>query len=60
MEPTEEPAPHKASNSIGAWTEDWDRDGEVYTHNGTPLCRKERWNTALCDNMDGPGEYHAQ
>ena len=30
----------------------------VYIYNGTLLSHKKEWNFAICDNMDGPGDYH--
>ena len=28
--------------------------------NGLLLSHEKEWNLAICDNMDGPGEYHAK
>ena len=32
----------------------------VHIYNRILLSHKKRWNTALCDNMDGPWEYCAK
>ena len=30
----------------------------MHTYNGVLLGHKEEWDFAICDNMDGPGEYY--
>ena len=37
----------------------WSDKDVVHTYNGL-LLRHKRWNTAICDNMDEPWEYHAR
>ena len=32
----------------------------THTHNGILLSHKEEWNIAICNNMDGPREYHTK
>ena len=29
----------------------------VHTHNGILLSYKKEWNAAICNNMDGSGDY---
>lgn len=29
----------------------------VYIHNAILLCYSERWNSTVCDNMDGSWDY---
>ena len=36
-----------------------DKEDGGRVHNGTPLSHKNRWNTAVPDNVDGPWEYYA-
>ena len=35
-----------------------DKKGVVHIFNGILLNHKKRWNTATCNNMDGPWEYY--
>ena len=30
----------------------------VYLYNGLLLSHKKEWNNAICNNMDGPRDYH--
>ena len=36
------------------------KEGVIYMFSGILLSHKKRWNTALSDNMHGPGEYHTK
>ena len=49
-----------AQVSISRWV---DKTAMVYLHNGIttwPLKKKKKGNLALCNSMDGPGEYYAK
>ena len=35
-----------------------DKEGVVHAHNGVLLSHKKAWNDAICNNMDGPRDYH--
>ena len=35
-------------------------DWMVHKHNRILLSHKKKWNTAICENMDGPWVYHAK
>ena len=37
-----------------------DREVVVYIHNGILLSHKNDWNNAICNNMDGPRDYHTK
>ena len=37
-----------------------DRDDMLHMCNGILLSYKKRWNTAICNSMDGPWEYYAR
>ena len=43
--------------SFNRWV---DKEDVVHTYNGILLSHKKRWNTAICDSVDGPWEYHAK
>ena len=32
----------------------------THTHTGMLLSHKKEWNNAICNNMDGPRDYHAK
>ena len=32
----------------------------THTHNGILLSYKKEWNIAICNNIDGPREYHTK
>ena len=32
----------------------------VYLYNGTLHSHKKEWNHAICNNMDGPRDYHTK
>ena len=32
----------------------------IYGDNGIWLSHKKEWNTAICNNMDGPRDYHTK
>ena len=32
----------------------------IHTHNGILLSHKKEWNFAICNNMDGPRDYHTK
>ena len=36
-----------------------DKEDAVCIYYGTLFSHEKRWNTAICDNMDGSWEYHA-
>ena len=35
-----------------------DKEYAVYIHNGVLLSHKKEWDNAICNNMNGPGDYH--
>ena len=37
-----------------------DKEDVVHVYYGILLSHKKRWNTPLCNNMNGPWEYHAK
>ena len=37
-----------------------DKEDVVYIYNGILLSHKNEWNFAICNNMDGPGDCHAE
>ena len=37
-----------------------DKEDLVYIHNGILLSHKNDWNNAICNNMDGPRDYHTK
>ena len=37
-----------------------DKEDVVPTHKGTLRSHKKGWNTAICDNRDGPWEHYAK
>ena len=37
-----------------------DKEDVVYICNGILLSHKKEWNIAICNNMDGPKEYHTK
>ena len=36
-----------------------DKEEVACVHNGIPLSHKKEWNNAICSNMHGPRDYHA-
>ena len=38
----------------------WMDKEDICTHNGISFSHKEEWNSAICNNMDGPGDYHTK
>ena len=32
----------------------------IHTHNKILLSHKKEWNNAICNNMDGPRNYHTK
>ena len=36
------------------------KEDVVYVYGGILLSHKKRWDTAICDNMDGSWEYYAK
>ena len=32
----------------------------IHTHSGILLSHKKEWNIAICNNMDGPRDYHTK
>ena len=36
------------------------KEAVVHIYNGILLSHKKSWNTAICDNMDGPRDNHAE
>ena len=49
-----------------SWLTEMEKEALVYyTHNITQLYsrkkkKKKEWNSAICNSMDGPGDYHAK
>ena len=43
--------------SIGKWM---DKEDLVYIHNGILLSHKKEWNNVICNNRDGPRDYHTK
>ena len=41
--------------SIDRWM---DKEDVVYLYNGILLSHEKGWNNAICNNMDGPRDYH--
>ena len=37
-----------------------DKQNVVYTYNGILFSHKKEWNNAICNNMDGPRDYHTK
>ena len=37
-----------------------DKEDVVHIYNGLLLSHKKEWNNAICNNMDGPGDYHTK
>ena len=35
-----------------------DKEDVVYIHNGVLLSHKKEWDSTICNNMNGPGDYH--
>ena len=36
-----------------------DKEDVACVYNGIPLSHKKEWNNAICSNMHGPRDYHA-
>ena len=36
------------------------KEDVIYIHNGILCNHKKEWNSVICDNMVGPGEYYVQ
>ena len=43
--------------SIDRWM---DKEDVVYTYSRILLSHKKEWNIAICNNMDGPRDYHTR
>ena len=37
-----------------------EKEDVVHIHNGMLLSYKKEWNNAICNNMDGPRDYHTK
>ena len=37
-----------------------DKEDAVYINNGILLSHKKEWNNGICNNMDGPRDYHTK
>ena len=37
-----------------------DKEDMVHIYNGILLSHKKEWNNAICNNMDGPRDYHTK
>ena len=37
-----------------------DKEDVVHIYSAILLSHKKEWNTAICSNMDGPGDYHTK
>ena len=37
-----------------------DKEDVVYQYNGVWLSNQNEWNRAICNSVDGTGEYHAK
>ena len=37
-----------------------DKEDVVHTHNGILLSHKKEWNSAICRDVDGPGDCHTE